>query len=140
MADDRLPERSLRSAFWLLAVLVLVLSIRGWMDVALGLAAGGAIGLSSLWSICLLARSLARPAAGRVGWVVALVLLGKLPIYGVALYYITQSPLFHPLAVVAGVAAVPAVIALRVIGNQLCRRGCAPAGEGACRSDRDRSN
>lgn len=140
MPDDRLPDRALRTTFWLLAWFVAILSARGWSDVALGLAAGGAIGLFSLWSLCRLTPRLARPGARRAGLLVGLVLLAKLPIYGAALYFIMQSALFHPLAVFAGVAAGPAVIVLKVVGQSLSRRTDAAVGDGACRSDQGSSN
>ena len=122
MPDEKLPQRTLKTAFWLGALFTLIFGLRGQTTIAFGLAIGAAIALSSLWSLIYVIPRLFTPdnPAAKL-WLGVLWLL-KLPVYAVVLYYAMGSRSIQPLAVFAGVALVPVVLVLKVLGHRLVQK------------------
>lgn len=116
MPDEGLPRRTLRTAFWVAALFVVVFAARNEPKVSLGIALGAALGLFSLWSFVIVVPRLTQEGGGGGKLSLGLLLALKLPLYGVVIGVAMASPWFSPLAVAAGVALVPAVLALKVIG------------------------
>ncbi|MBM3494747.1 MAG: hypothetical protein FJX72_10605 [Armatimonadetes bacterium] len=120
--DDRdLPQRVVRTSFWLAAWFVLVFGLRGRVDVSVGLAIGSAMSIFSLWT---LAWATPRAIAGgdrRGPWLLAFLFLVKLPAYGVILNYALMSKGISAMALFAGAAVVPVVIVLKTLGRMLVR-------------------
>ncbi|HXG24080.1 MAG TPA: hypothetical protein VNJ09_05945 [Chthonomonadales bacterium] len=140
MPDEKLPHRTLRTAFWLAALFTLVFGLRGQTAITFGLAIGAAIGLSSLWSLLFVVPRLFVP--GKVAprfWLGVLAFI-KLPIYAVILYFAMSTPYINPGAVFAGVSVVPVVLVLKVLGYQLVQKTQAPTGDDTCRSKTIPSN
>src|ERR1044071_9761660 len=121
MPEDNLPRRTMRTTFWLSALLVLLFEAPGERTIALGLAIGTAIGLFSLWSLIYAVPRLFRPGAIAPKFSFGLIALMKLPIYCGVLSFSMTSPLVAPFAVFCGAAMVPAVIFLKTVGMELVK-------------------
>jgi hypothetical protein len=139
MTDDKLPQRTLRTTFWLSAFFALIFAVRGEMGVSYGLALGSAVGLLSLWSL-----TVAIPRLFHTGNPAAMFLLGmltlcKLPIYAFALNFAVTSPHVSPFAVFVGAAFIPLVLVLKVVGYQIMEKAN-PAGEKTCQTKPAPSN
>lgn len=134
MSDDGLPRRTLKTAFLLGAFFTVVFAMRGQFSIAAGVAAGTALGLFSLASLILTIPRLFRSPDPSAKPALALVALFKLPIYAVAIWFIVGSRFVNPLAVVAGVALIPAVLALKVVGHQMLEKSNEHAGDEVCLS------
>jgi len=119
MTDDKLPQRTLSTTFWLSAFFIMVFGLRGQLTISFGLAIGAAIGLLSLWSLVFVVPRLFTHDNPFAKFLLGMVALMKLPIYAGVLYFAMSSPLISPFAVFIGAALVPAVIVLKVLGNQL---------------------
>ncbi len=133
MPQPTLPERTLRTTFWLSALFVLVFGVRGDMTIALGLTIGSALGLFSLWSLHWAVPRLTAGANPFSKFLLGMLMVAKLPIYAGVLSFSMVSPLVNPFAVFVGVALVPIVIVLKVVGAQMLERANLSAGEKACR-------
>jgi hypothetical protein len=117
MPDDKLPQRTLKTTFTIAALFAVVLVARGELAWAFGLAIGAMLGMVSLWSLTVAVPRLfaSRNAGAKFG--LAVLMLAKLPFYGGVLYFSMATPLVvSPLATFIGVALVPAVIVLKVLG------------------------
>ena len=134
MSDENLPQRTLRTGFFLAGWVVLVLYLRGWLTASLGFAVGAALSLFSLWSLTCTVPRILREARPMARVLLVLLLTLKLPAYAVVLYYATTHPYCHPGALVAGIALTPAVFVLKTLGQALIERVGEPSGETKCRS------
>ena len=132
MADERLPHRTLKTVFWLAVFFTALFGIRGQYSIAAGLAAGAGLGLFALWSLIFVIPRLFSPE-GAAGAKAGLYIAGfmKMPIYAISIYLILSTHLVNPIAVIAGVALIPAILVLKVVGNQLLTK---LNGDEACRS------
>lgn len=139
MADLGLPKRTLRTSFWLAAWFVLIFGVRGQAKISLGIALGAAVSMFSLWSLMIVVPRLADGAKKPLGCLLGIVELVKLPLYALVFWYAMASPFFHPLAVFAGVATVPVVIVLKVVGYQIVQRANGSAGDDSCRKGMTKS-
>jgi hypothetical protein len=135
MPDNGLPQRSMKTTAALVTFFTIVFVTRGDLATAAGLALGGALGLFSLWSLAFGIPRLVHHENPASKFLLALLTLAKLPVYGVSLYYAMASPFISPLATFAGVAAVPVVITLKVLGYQLVQGTDGPAGDETCRTN-----
>jgi hypothetical protein len=140
MTEYNLPQRTLRTTFWVAAFFTLVFGLRGETRISFGLAIGAAIGLSSLWSLTVAVPRLFAPGKPAPRLMLGMFTSLKLPLYAVVINYTVNSPYVSPFAMFIGVAFVPAVIFLKVIGQQLVQKTAEPAGEDTCRSKPAHSN
>ncbi len=140
MSDEKLPQRTLRTGFFLAGWFVVIFYLRGWHTASMGLALGSALSLFSLWSLSLAIPIITHESRGIAKVLVVLLLVFKLPLYACVLYFATTRPYFHLGAVVAGIALVPVVIVLKVLGRALVDRVREPGGEESCRSNSSKSN
>jgi hypothetical protein len=126
MPDDKLPQRTLKTTFTIAALFSIVFVVRGELALALGLAIGAMLGIASLWSLTMAVPRLfaSRHPSAKIG--LGALMLAKLPFYAGVLYFAMASPLVSPLATFVGVALVPAVIVLKVVGYRAISE--APAG------------
>src|SRR5947209_5775968 len=129
MTDDNLPQRTLKTTFWLAAFFVLLFEARGDRSIALGLTIGAAVGLFSLWSLLVVVPKLFRPGNSVAKLWLGMAAIMKLPIYCVVLSIAMTSKHIAPLAVFCGVALVPMVIFLKTVGAQLVESVRLPVGE-----------
>jgi hypothetical protein len=134
MPDEKLPHRTLRTAFWLAALFTLVFGLRGETAITFGLALGAAIGLSSLWTLIVVVPKLFAPGKPAPRFWLGVVTFLKLPVYALILYFAMSTPHISPGAVFAGVSAVPVVLVLKVLGYQLVQKTQPSPGDEACRS------
>ncbi len=134
MPDDKLPQRTLKTTFWLASLFTLVFAVRGQTDIAFGLAIGTAIGLSSLWSLTFAVPKLLRPGNPTAKLSLGIMAMIKLPVYALVLSFAMSSKYVEPLSVFLGAALVPAVIVLKVLGYQLVERSRSAVGEEACQT------
>jgi hypothetical protein len=141
MPDRGLPRRTLRTAFWVGALFTLLFGLRGQATVSFGLALGALIGMFSLWSLTVAIPRLFDEQREASKVALAALLMLKLPLYAVVLAYAMTMPrVFHPLAIAGGVALVPAVLLLKVIGYRLSTPEDSAVGERSCRNTSDTSN
>ena len=140
MTEDNLPQRTLKTSFWLAAFFVLLFEARGDRAVALGLTLGAAVGMFSLWSLLVVVPKLFRPGNHAAKFWLGIAALMKLPLYAIIMSVAMTSRYVAPFAVFSGVALVPAVIFLKTVGAQLVGSVQLPAGEGSCRRDATASN
>ena len=134
MPDEGLPKRTLRTGAWVAALFVLVFGLRGQASISVGLAIGAALGLFSLWSLAYAVPRVLHGRSRAKQVLLAGLLLAKLPIYGLVLNYTMGSRQVSALAVLCGVALIPAVLTLKVIGYQMTREPDEASGEVACRN------
>ena len=134
MPDDKLPQRTLKTTFWLASLFTVVFGVRGQTDIAFGLAIGAAIGLSSLWSLAFAVPKLLKPGNPAARFSLGVVAMIKLPVYALVLSFAMSSKYVEPLSVFLGAALVPAVIVLKVLGYQMLERSQAAVGEEACQT------
>jgi hypothetical protein len=134
MQELALPQRTLRTTFWLATLFVIVFGLRGQATVSVGLAIGSAIGLFSLWSLTVLVPRLVRVNNDFAKFGLGITMILKIPLYAVVLAYAMVSPSVHPFAVFVGVALVPAVITLKVLTAPLLERINAQVGGDPCPS------
>ena len=133
MPNETLPQRTLRTTFWLSAFFALVFGLRGDFRVSFGLALGAAIALFSLWSLIVLVPRLAAPGnASASKFLLGMAAFLKLPLYAGILQFAMVSPYIEPFAVFVGACFVPAVLVLKVAGYQLIER--VSVGEETCPS------
>jgi hypothetical protein len=121
MSERELPERVIRTSFWLAAWFVLVFGLRGQADVAVGLAIGSAMSIFSLWTIARAVPRVTGAGSRRGPWLLAFLFVVKLPLYGLILNYALMSKDVNAGAVFAGVGVVPAVIVLKTLGRMMIR-------------------
>jgi hypothetical protein len=133
MSQDNLPQRTLRTTFWLVAFFTMIFAVRGQLTVSLGLAIGGALGLFSLWSLAFAIPRLFGSVNPWSKFLLGVLSLSKLPIYAGTLYFAMSSSLVSPFAVFVGVALVPLVVVLKVVGIQMLDKTPLTAGDEACR-------
>lgn len=136
MSDETLPQRTLRTGFFLAGWFVLVFGLRGWYTASMGFAVGAALSLFSLWSLTFAVPRVLNEARPVAKFLLALMLMLKLPLYAVVLYYATNRPYFHLGALVGGIALVPAVFVMKMLGRTVIERGPEPGGERNCRKTR----
>lgn len=135
MPDEKLPQRTLKTSFWLALFCTAIFVLRGQYGIAAGLGAGAALGLFSLASLVYVIPRLFRSGNAAAKPALMIVALLKLPIYAVAIYYIVGSKLVNPIAVMAGVGLIPAVLALKVAGYRMLIKTNSPVGDDTCRSN-----
>ena len=135
MSEDNLPQRTLKTTFWLVAFFTMIFALRGQLSVSLGLAIGGALGLFSLWSLAFAIPRLFGSANPFAKVALGFLSVLKLPIYAGTLYFTMTSPAVSPFAVFVGVALVPAVVVLKVLTAQMLDKSNLPAGDEACRTN-----
>ncbi len=116
---ESLPRRTLRTGGWLAAWMVLLLSLRGWWSVALGVAVGSALSLFSLWSLVVLVPALLRPGRRGLRHGLTAILFLKFPLYVAVLYWATQVMHADVFALFGGIALVPVVIVLKIVGQHI---------------------
>jgi hypothetical protein len=121
MDDRELPQRVLRTSFWLAAWFVLLFGLSGRADVSVGLAIGSALSIFSLWTLVWATPRALGNGSRRGPWLVAFLFLVKLPAYGVVLNYALTSRSVSAIALFAGVGIVPTVIVLKTLGRMLVR-------------------
>jgi len=125
----------MRTSFWLAAWLVFVFGVRGLPGVAVGLAAGSALSIFSLWTLTWAVTRALNPERRRT-WLLGLMLLLKLPVYAVVLQYALSVRGVSPFAVLAGLALVPTVIVLKAVSRAMLGYGRQPSVPGgALRED-----
>ena len=130
MPDDKLPQRTLKTTFWLASFFAMVFGLRGEVGITFGLAIGAAIGLISLWSLMFAVPRLVRPGNPFAKLSLGLVAMIKLPVYAIALNFAMSSRWIEPFSVFAGAALVPMVLVLKVLGQQMVQKAePVPAGE-----------
>jgi len=127
MPDDKLPQRTLKTTFTIAVLFSILFLARGQAQIAFGLAVGAMLGLVSLWSLTVaVPRLFASPNAGsRFG--LGMLMLLKLPFYGVVLNFAMTSPAVSPFSVFVGVALIPVVLVLKTVGYNLVSQGSAAA-------------
>lgn len=135
MSEDNLPQRTLKTTFWLVAFFTMIFGLRGHMTVSFGLALGGALGLFSLWSLAFAIPRLFGSVNPYAKFLLGILSLLKLPIYAGTLYFAMTSPLISPFAVFVGVALVPVVVVLKVVGAQMLDKSTVRTGDEACRTN-----
>jgi len=116
---ESLPQRALRATAGLGLFFILAALLMGETPAALGLAAGAAVGLFSLWSFLMLVPRACRPDNPLAGAWIAVLAAVKLPLYALVLGVAVTSPAVSPLAVFAGAALGPVVIVLMVADGAL---------------------
>lgn len=129
MPDNKLPQRTFVTTFWLASFFSLVFAVRGQVAVSFGLAIGAAIGLFSLGTLIVAVPRLAKPGNYWAKFGLGLVWMIKLPVYAVVLNFAMNSWFVEPFAVFIGVAMIPAVVVLKVVGYQLIQKAAVTAGE-----------
>lgn len=134
MSEDTLPQRTLKTTFWLVAFFTMIFAVRGQQTISFGLALGGAIGLFSLWSLSFAIPRLFGSANPGAKYLLGFLSVLKLPIYAGTLYFAMSSPLISPFAVFVGVAMVPVVVVLKVVTAQMLENSKS-VGDEACRTN-----
>jgi hypothetical protein len=134
MQEDRLPQRTLRTTFWVAALFALVFGLRGDIPIAFGLSIGAGIALMSLWTLIFAVPRLFAPGAVAPQMLLGMLTFIKLPLYAVILSFAMTSRFVSPFAVFVGAALVPLVLVLKVVGQQLAQNPNAPTGDATCRS------
>jgi hypothetical protein len=134
MSQENLPQRTLKTTFWLVSFFTIVFAVRGELSVSFGLALGGALGIFSLWSLAFAIPRLFGSANPMAKFALGVLSLLKLPIYAGSLFFAMSSPLISPFAVFVGVAFVPVVVVLKVVTAQMLDKSNLPAGDEACRT------
>jgi hypothetical protein len=129
MPDNNLPQRTFATTFWLASFFALVFAVRGQVAISFGLTIGAAIGLFSLGTLIVAIPRLAKPGNYWAKFVLGFIWLIKLPVYAVALNFAMTSWMVEPFAVFVGVALVPMVVILKVVGFQLLQKTAITAGE-----------
>lgn len=135
MSEDNLPQRTLKTTFWLVAFFTMIFAVRGQLTISLGLAIGGALGLFSLWSLAFAIPRLFGSANPWAKFLLGIFSALKLPIYAGTLYFTMTSPRVSPFAVFVGVSLVPVVVVLKVVTAQLLDKSNLPTGDETCRTN-----
>jgi hypothetical protein len=133
MSEDTLPQRTLKTTFWLVAFFTMIFAVRGQLSISLGLVIGGALGLFSLWSLAFAIPKLFGSDNPFSKFLLGILSLLKLPIYAGTLYFAMTSPLVNAFAVFMGVAMVPVVVVLKVLTAQMLDKSTLRTGDEACR-------
>jgi hypothetical protein len=140
MTDDNLPTRALKTTTWLAALFMVIFALRGQLIITFGLGIGAALGVLSLWSLTFAIPRLFSSADPGAKFWLGMLTFCKLPIYAIVLNFAMTSRLVSSFAVFVGVAFVPAVLVLKVLGAQLLEKAETPAGDETCRSEPTLSN
>jgi len=139
MPDEKLPFRTLKTGFWLTVFFMLIFTARGQTGIALGLGIGAGVALFSLWTLMYtIPRLLTRDNPAAKVWL-GMILCFKMPVYAVVLWFAMGSSAINPFAVAVGVALVPAVLVLKVLGYRLIQNPDS-AGDDTCRNNPVQSN
>jgi hypothetical protein len=117
--NARLPQRTLKTTglLGLLSVFLAVSMQR--LDWGLGLAIGVSLGMFSLWSLAEGVPRLMQEGGQGSRAMLGLLMVVKLPLYAAVLWWSMTSRFVAPFAVFAGVGYVPAVMTLKILGQQL---------------------
>jgi len=122
--DEGFPRRVLRMSLVLTAIAVVYACLMGAWRGAIGLGAGGVIGAAAFvtlaWMVGALVGGKTLPGWRKAG-LLALVLV-KLPLLGVALWYALYRLDAHPLGLLIGLAMTQIVMVLKVAGMLLVSR------------------
>lgn len=118
-SPESLPRRTLRTGGWLACFATLVFVLQGWWAVAMGAAIGSALSLFSLWSVAVVMPALLRPGNRRAQFWLAAMLFVKFPLYAGVLYWATLVLKADVFALFGGIALVPVVIVLKIVGQQI---------------------
>ncbi len=129
MPDNKLPQRTLITTFWLAAFFAMVFGLRGQLAISLGLAIGAAIGLFSLGTLMISVPRFAKPGNHLAKFWLGLIWMAKLPVYAISLNFAMTSRLVEPFAVFVGAAMIPAVLVLKVVGFGMLQKVAVPEGE-----------
>jgi hypothetical protein len=122
--DEGFPRRVLRVSLVLVAIGVLYACLLGAWTVAIGLGGGGVLGVAAFvvlaWTVGVVTGGAGRPKA-RKALVIALAVV-KLPLIGVALWFLLFRLDADPLSLAAGLAMTQVVMVLKVAGRALAGR------------------
>ena len=129
MPDNKLPQRTLTTTFWLASFFTLIFALRGQTGISIGLGIGAAISLFSLWTLIVTVPRFARPGNFFAKFGMAMVWAAKLPIYMITLNFAMTSRSVEPFAVFVGAGLVPIVLVLKVVGYQMLVKVAVPEGE-----------
>lgn len=143
MPEDNLPQRTMKTGACLIGFLAVCFAAYGDNRTALGLLIGGAVGIFSLWTLTFVIPRLFHPGGAGSKFLLGAVTLLKLPLYAVTINFAVTSRFVSPFAVFVGVALIPAVVVLKILGQQWVieqkpRRSA--AGEETCQKNPARSN
>ena len=119
MPDQNLPQRALKTTLQVATLFAVIFALRGEMTIALGLALGAMLGLFSLWTLTVAIPRLFTSGDPTARFWLGLLTALKLPIYMIVLNFTMTSKSIAPFAVFCGVALVPLIIVLKVVGYQL---------------------
>jgi hypothetical protein len=122
MPDEQLPLRSLRMSALLATAFSILLYFEGYGRFAFGILAGTALGMLSLGTLMWTVPRLFKPGKKRTKVLMGIVSLLKLPLCLIGVYLAIRpesAPYINPFGVFCGVALVPAVIFLKVVGWQM---------------------
>jgi hypothetical protein len=117
MPDDRLPQRTLKTTVLVAGLFTVVYLAYGQMAAACGIAIGSMLGLVSLWSLTIAVPRLFRSPNQMSKLWLGLLMLAKLPLYAGVLMFAMSSPAVNAFTVFVGVALVPVVLVLKVVGH-----------------------
>jgi len=132
MAEETLPQRTLKTTTVLVLFLAVVFMSRGQATISYGLLVGGALGLFSLWTLAFAIPRLITSGSVVGKFWLGLLTIFKLPVYAVTLYFAMTSSFIAPFAVFVGVALCPAVIVMKTLGQMLIETTSATRGEETC--------
>lgn len=116
--DAQLPARVLRTGALLAAWFIGLFALGRRPDIAAGLTVGCGLSLFSFWTLAVaVPRALAqrKPRPGLLSFL----LLVKLPLFGLTLYWALEQPWVNGGAVFAGATLTPTVIFLKALGRML---------------------
>ncbi len=114
---NRAPHRALRTSIVLTVITSLLLSGTPHKDVLTGFGIGAALSIFSLLSLILLVPMQLRPRTTQGARIIGILMLAaKLPVYGFGVWLAVGTLKGSPIALVMGIALVPAVITLQTLG------------------------
>lgn len=122
MPDEQLPLRSMRMSALLATAFSILLYFAGYGRFAVGIFAGTALGMFSLGTLMWTIPKLFRPGKKKTKVFMGAISLLKLPLFFIGVYFAVRpesAPYISPFGVFCGVALVPVVIFLKVVGWQM---------------------
>lgn len=126
MPDENLPQRTLKTTLYVTILFTILFALRGQTTIALGLAIGAMLGIVSLWSLTFAVPRLFHSANPAAKFLLGMLLFCKLPFYAVVLDFAMTSKAVSPFSVFVGVALIPVVVVLKVVGYQMLQKAETP--------------